>query len=112
MPEQTQPDDQPTGSDPPLYRVEGDPCAGELLPRRARHGSRGVLLVDRPGARVWLLDADDDARVLRLRPDGARPLAGDPTDLDAPAGVDHVVRAAYGSEYDVIAAPWADGEQP
>ena len=94
--------------DSPLYPVLGDDpdLAGLSLPRRPAFGARGVLLVDRPAATVWLLDADDEARVFRLRE--RRPLAGDPADLDPPpAPQDSAVRAAVEDDYDVTAAPWA-----
>lgn len=103
--------DQPV-NDPPLYTVAAGPdstavCEGETFPRRIGHGRRGVLLVDRGAALVYLLDADDERQVFVGR--DRRPLVGDPadTDVDPPPGVDHVVRAAVESEYDVIAAPWA-----
>lgn len=96
--------------DPDLYEVAQGPDVGARveglrIPRRPAHGERGVLLVDRPAGIVYLLDADDVDRVYRVR--DRRPLAGDPADLDPPAdGTDHIVRAAYESAYDVIAAPW------
>jgi hypothetical protein len=105
--------DQPPQAEPVLYTVAPgtDDCAvceGETLPRRPGHGERGVLLVDRPRSLVYLLDADDTARVFRGRE--RRPLVGDPADLNPPRnGTDHVVRAAIESAYDVIAAPWAGG---
>jgi hypothetical protein len=112
-----EPDDD--AGDVPVYDVTtgDDPepelphqVAGLLLPRRPHAGRRGVLLVDTEGGRVVLLDADDDARTFRVR--AVRQLAGDPAALDpAPAGVDDLVRAAYETEYDVIAAPWA-GDEP
>lgn len=114
-----EPGAEPAVDDPPLYLVEqgSDDCAvaeGLTLPRRPGHGSRGVLLVDVPNSLVYLLDADDDARVFRGR--ARRELAGDRTDLRPPLrGTDHVVRAAYETDYDVIAAPWAgadDAEAP
>jgi hypothetical protein len=107
-----EPDD---AGDVPVYDVTTGPdpepelphqVAGLLLPRRPHAGRRGVLLVDTEAGRVVLLDADDDARTFRVR--AVRQLAGDPAALDpAPAGVDDLVRAAYETEYDVIAAPWA-----
>lgn len=107
--------DQPQ-HDPPLYPVapgvdDTAVCEGLRLPRRPGHGSLGVLLVDRPNALVYLLDADDTARVFRGR--ARRPLAGDPTDLGYPRdGTDHIIRAAHEGTYDVIAAEWADAAEP
>lgn len=108
-----EPTDEPAGADPPLYEVlpGSDDCAiaeGLSLPRHRDRGARGVLLVDRPAAFVYLLDADDDDQAFRGRE--RRTLAGDPTEMHPPRdGSDHVVRAAYESQYDVIAAPWVDG---
>jgi hypothetical protein len=103
--------DQPV-NDPPLYPVAAGPdltavCEGEIFPRRIGHGRRGVLLVDRGAGLVYLLDADDERQVFVGR--DRRQLVGDPADvaLFPEPGVDHVVRAAVESEYDVIAAPWA-----
>jgi hypothetical protein len=116
MHDPTEPAD-PVSGDPLLYDVSGVPdtiklldgrleFAGLTLPRRPGHGRRGILLVDRPAALVYLLDADDHAGTFRYRE--TRPLAGDPGDLDPPRdGSDHLVRAAVEDEYDVIAAPWA-----
>lgn len=117
MTDTPQPDDGPDQPqhDPPIYHVAAGPdetavCEDLLLPRRPGHGSLGVLLVDRPNALVYLLDADDARRVFRGR--ARRPLAGDPTQLDYPRdGADHVVRAAIEGAYDVIAAPWACEER-
>jgi len=109
----------PERTDPPLYPVapgldETALCEGFQFPRRPGAGRRGILLVDDTRSTVYVLDADDDARVFRGR--ARRPLAGATTDLHYPAdGTDHVVRAAYETEYDVIAAPWAgpsEGEPP
>jgi hypothetical protein len=109
----------PERTDPPLYPVaagidETARCEGLELPRRPGAGRRGVLLVDDPQGFAYIFDADDDARVFRGR--AMRHIAGATTDLDYPAdGSDHVVRAAYESEYDVIAAPWVGappGEPP
>ncbi|GAA0808891.1 hypothetical protein [Spirilliplanes yamanashiensis] len=91
----------------PLYPVVGDDpdLAGLSLPRRRAFGAIGVLLVDRPAATVWLLDADDETGVFRLRE--RRPLEGDPADLDPPPAPRHsAVRAAMEGFYDVTAAPW------
>jgi hypothetical protein len=94
----------------PIYVVTGgrDDCAvaeGLELPRRPHAGARGVILVDEPQGIVYLLDADDDAQVFRGRE--RRPLTGSGLDADYPEdGTDHIVRAAYEAEYDVIAAPW------
>lgn len=109
----------PERTDPPLYPVapgidDTARCEGLELPRRPGAGRRGILLVDDPGQVVYVLDADDDARVFTGR--ARRPLAGATTDIHYPAdGTDHVVRAAYETEYDVIAAPWVGepkGETP
>jgi hypothetical protein len=105
----------PERTDPPLYPVapgsdQTTRCVGLELPRRPGAGRRGVLLVDDPGGFVYVLDADDDAGVFRGR--ARRPIAGATTDLDYPGdGSDHVVRAAYETDYDVIAAPWAGDDQ-
>lgn len=103
--------DPPEQVEPDLYEVVEGPmetavCEGLRLPRRRHYGARGVLLVDRPAGLVYLLDADDDARVFRGRE--RRSLAGDPTNVDPPVGrPDDITRAAYEFEYDVTAAPWA-----
>lgn len=82
--------------------------AGLELPRRPWAGARGVLLVDRDAHLVVILDADDQAAT--FTPRAVRAIAGDVFDLDYPPdGSDHIIRAAYEPQYDVIAAPWAGG---
>lgn len=107
----TDPPDRPDPLDYPVDAGTGDVRLGRLrLPRRPRAGARGVLLVHRTAFLVHLLDADDTAGVFRHR--DTRPLAGDPGDLDSPTSGDHVVRAAYEHQYDVMAAPWDQGNDP
>lgn len=100
--------------DSPMYEVVtgSDDCAvaeGLLLPRRRNAGVRGTLLVDDRAGLVFVLDADDDRKVFVGR--ARRPVAGNTTDVDYPRdGSDHIIRAAYEHDYDVIAAPWVNGE--
>lgn len=96
----------------PMYRVDGAPrdrdeFTGLLLPRRPAAGARGILLYEPVGTDeyVHLLDADDDAEVFRYRE--VRPISGSTTDLSyPPGGGDHIIRAVYEHDYDVISAPW------
>lgn len=93
-----------------LYEVASGPLItarveGLRIPRRPNAGSRGVILADVPAGLVYLLDADDDRKVFVGR--DKRALAGDLDDIDHPRnGSDHLLRAAYEFEYDVMAAPW------
>ncbi len=87
-----------------------DRLAGVELPRRPAAGMAGVLLVDRDAGVVHLLDADDRGGMFRYR--ATRPIAGSVDDLDYPLdGSDHLLRAAYEQQFDVIAAPWVGGER-
>ena len=87
-----------------LYPVTGGDLDDTRLPRRPAAGSKGVLLVDDDEGFVHFLDADDQAKTFVYRQ--SRPMRGEITDTDYPRdGSDHVVRAAYEHEWDVITMP-------
>lgn len=85
------------------FQCEGGPLNGQPLLRRESHGSKGVLLVDRPANQCWLYDWDAAASLFRVRGDAM------PVHTEGP---DNRYRAAEQSEFDVVAAPWvvSDGD--
>lgn len=80
----------------------GRPLDGQPLIRRAGHGEKGVLLVDRVADACWIYEWDEERQVFVVRDEAPmRPLTEGPKNR---------YRAAIESSYDVVAAPWVVSE--
>jgi len=103
---QSEPEPEPAlaeSDDSDLYEgiCRGGPLAGEKWVSRRSRGSKGFLLVDNAGNRVWIYEWQPDAGEFKVRDE-----LGEDCQT---AGPNNRYRAAEEFDYDVIAAPWGGG---